>query len=101
LPDSANAQLPPKSAQIITQFGQNLLRFVHLIHQDVRFADEPLLKSCVGLIGDLCTVPGMAQEMSSNAETKAWLTDFVRKHATIDQRTSAYAQQRLQAIGVS
>jgi hypothetical protein len=99
LPEQAS-QLPPNTAQVVTPFGQNLLRFVHLIHQDQQYADEPLLKSCVGLIGDLCSVPGMAQEMTANEETKHWIAAFLKRNADIEQRTFAYTKQRLGAIGI-
>lgn len=54
-------QFPPQTAQIISPFGLNLLRFINLVHQDSDYADEPLNKSCVGLLGDLCGIPGVAQ----------------------------------------
>ena len=66
----------------------------------VQYADDPLVKSCVGLLGDLCSVPGMQQEIVSKPENKQWVLEFLKGNPTVEQRTLMYAQKRLQTIGV-
>ena len=99
MPENA-AELPPNAAAHLPTFGSNLLKFVQLIHQDAQYADDALNKSCIGLLGDLCAVPGMAGEMSSG-ENKAWIVAFLQANPAVEARVRAYAQSRLQAIGLS
>lgn len=93
--------MPAHTAQVITPFGQNLLRFVGLIAQDVQYADLPLIKSCVGLLGDLCSVPGMQQEIAGKVENKEWIVAFLEANSDVEPRTFGYAYQRLQSIGIA
>ena len=94
-----HAQMPPNTAQGITPFGRDLLRFVALIHKDITYADDSLIKSCVNLLGDLCSVPGMAAEMTA-VGNKDWIVQFVAAAPAHDSRAVQYTQKRLMALGV-
>jgi hypothetical protein len=97
MPEDAN-QLPPVTAATIPNFGQILLKFVQLIQRDHEYADDSLNKSCIGLLGDLCGLPGMAPEINK-PETIEWIKEFLKANPKVDANTRMYAQSRLQGIG--
>jgi hypothetical protein len=97
MPEDAS-QLPPATAAIIPNFGQILLKFVQLIQRDSSHAEDSLNKSCIGLLGDLCGLPGMAPEITK-PENSDWIKKFLKGNPNVDANTRMYAQSRLQKVG--
>lgn len=67
---------------------------------DLDFADEALLKESVRLLGDLCQVPGLGQEIQ-DANNKQWITEFLQKCAEVPPQVLSATEQQLRKLGYS
>lgn len=94
----APSEIPQLTSQVLTPFGRYLLNFVNVICMDMDFADEPLLKESVRLIGDLCQVPGLSQEIQ-DANNKQWITDFLQKCVDVPAQVLSSTEQQLRKLG--
>lgn len=94
----APSEIPQLTSQVLTPFGRYLLNFVNVISMDMDFADEALLKESVRLLGDLCQVPGLSQEIQ-DANNKHWITDFLHKCDDVPPPVLSATEQQLRKLG--
>lgn len=94
----APADIPQLTSQVLTPFGRYLLNFVNVICMDLDFADEQLLKESVRLLGDLCQVPGLSQEIQ-DANNKQWITEFLQKCSDVPAQVLSATEQQLRKLG--